>query len=532
MAVDPKIDAQIRRAIADFYDDPLGYVMFNFPWTSDPSIQMVKLPSQYADRFESKFGPGAWACDFLDELGREIRKRAFDGSTPCDPIRFSTASGHGIGKSVMAAFLTKFIHDTRPFSRMTVTAVTDIQLRGKTWAELAKWHNRSLTRHWSDLATGRGNMSLRNRMYPQEWYAVAQTSREENSESFAGQHAANSSSVYLFDEASGVPDKIFEVREGGLTDGEPMVFDFGNPTRNSGAFFENTSPEGSKAHRYIVRNIDMRDVEITNKKWAQEKVDDYGEDHDIVRVRVRGQFPRQSSLQFISGDAVRQSMARPLVLDRNAPLIIGVDVAREGDDETVIFTRVGMDARSWLPRRYSKLDNVQVAQKVMETVREFERMGLRTSALFVDIGGVGGGVYDILKHAGFAPTGVNFGSSPLDPKMYRLRVDEIWGRMRDAINDRLCLPDEAGMKSTGEPGATLQNQLTNREYGHTLKEQISLEKKSDLKRRGLGSPDVADALALTFAQDVQPINMPGAIPSTMGTGGSQVLHDYDPHAGA
>ena len=528
MAIDPKVDKIIRETVAGFYADPLGYVMFNFPWTTDPSIQMVKLPSHYADRFESKYGPGVWACDFLDELGREIQKRAFDGQTPVDPIRFSTASGHGIGKSVMAAFLVKFVHDTRPFSRMTVTAVTDVQLRGKTWAEVAKWHTRSLTFHWSDLSTGRGNMALRNKFYPQEWYVVAQTSREENSESFAGQHAANSSSVYLFDEASGVPEKIFEVREGGLTDGEPMVFDFGNPTRNSGTFFENTAPEGSMTHRYIVRNIDMRDVEITNKKWAQEKVDDYGEDHDIVRVRVKGQFPRQSSTQFISGEAVREAMRRPLVPDRNAPLVIGVDIAREGDDETVIFIRHGMDARSWLPRRFSKLDNVQVAEKVMETVREFERLGLKPSGLFVDMGGTGSGVHDILRHAGFSPIGVDFGRLAHDQKKYHLRTDEIWGRMREAINDRLCLPDEAGMTQTGERGSNLQNQLTNREYGHNLKEQIKIEKKSDMKRRGIGSPDVADALALTFAQDVMPLVMPSQ-PS--GMSGGQDFHDYDPFAG-
>jgi len=523
VAVNPKIDREIREIIAGFYDDPLGYVMFNFPWSTDASIQMVKLPKKYRDKYQCDYGPGEWACDFFEELGQEIRARGFDGKHGVPPIRFSTASGHGIGKSVTAAHLIKFIHDTRPFSKGTITAVTDAQLRGKTWSEVAKWHNISLTKHWSDLTSGRGAMALRNKAYPETWYAVAQTSREENSESFAGQHAANSTSFYLFDEASGIAPKIFEVREGGLTDGEPMIFDFGNPTRNTGEFFENMA--GKSAPKYIKRFIDARLVEITNKNFLDEFVKEWGEDHDRTRVRVKGQFPRQASTQFISGDHVREAMARPLVMDRTAPLIIGVDVARFGDDDSVIYPRLGMDARSFMPKRFSGLDNVQLAQRVMETIRDFEKLGQRCAGLFVDEGGVGGGVVDILRHAGFRPLGVNFGAAPMDPMTYRYRVDEMWGRMRDALRDRLCLPDEDQMRLTGESGQRLNEQLTNREYGVTVRDQINLERKDEMKKRGIGSPDIADALALTFAQDVAPVGY-NAIHEFAGR--SQVVSDYDP----
>lgn len=524
MAIDPKLDKQLRQLIAGFYDDPLGYVMFNFPWTTNKSIQMVKLPKKYRDRYDSEFGPSAWACDFFEEWGQEIKLRGFDGVNAVAPILFSTASGHGIGKSATCAPIIKFIHDTRPFSRGTVTAVTDGQLRNKTWAELAKWHNISLTKHWSRLLTGRGAMALRNLAFPEEWYVQAQTSREENSESFAGQHAANSTSFYLFDEASGIPDKIFEVRQGGLTDGEPMVFDFGNPTRNSGAFYENM--EGRNKGRYIRRSIDMRDVEITNKQWAADLIADYGEDSDMVRVRVKGQFPHQSSLQFISGEDVRAAMKRELVADKTAPLVMGVDVAREGDDDSVIYCRIGRDARSFPPIRMSKFDNVQVAQKVMQQVQYFQRLGYECAGLFVDNGGVGGGVIDILRHAGYNPIAVNFGGTPADPAMYATRNDEMWGRVRAALKDGLCLPDGADMKATSsEEDYTLEMQLTKREFDHTLKQQIKLESKRDMRKRGLKSPDVADALALTYALEVAPRANMGAFSGH--SSGARVITDDD-----
>jgi hypothetical protein len=144
-----------------------------------------------------------------------------------------------------------------------VTANTAEQLSSKTWAGVAAWHSRCITGHWFDLTTGKGAMRLKHRDHPESWRVDAQTSRkEENSESFAGLHAASSTPWYLFDEASAIPAKIWEVAEGGKTDGEPMHFVFGNPTRNTGAFAECF---GKMRHRWVTRQIDSRQVQITNK---------------------------------------------------------------------------------------------------------------------------------------------------------------------------------------------------------------------------------------------------------------------------
>ena len=153
-------EAEMSDDLSRFYDDPLAYVMYVFPWDTDKSIQQVKLPEKYRDRFNCEYGPDLWACEFLEDLGAEVRKRGFDGRAAVAPIRFSTASGHGIGKTALVAWLIKWIMDTRPFSKGMVTANTSDQLRTKTWAELGKWHKLSLTEHFFDFSSGRGAMTL------------------------------------------------------------------------------------------------------------------------------------------------------------------------------------------------------------------------------------------------------------------------------------------------------------------------------------------------------------------------------------
>jgi len=493
------------RDISKFYADPLGYVMYVFPWDSDRSIQQVRLSSPYKERFGCEWGPDVWACEFLDELGAEIKKRSFNGRDSVAPIRFSTASGHGIGKSALVAWLIKFILDTRPYAKGMVTANTSDQLRTKTWAELGKWHKMSLTEDLYNYTAGKGSMTLSRKGFEGRWRCDGTTCREENSEAFQGLHAVDSTPFYIFDEASGIPQGIWKARAGGATDGEPMSFDFGNPTRNIGEFYENCI--GEFKHRFIVRSVDSRSVQITNKELMQEWVDDYGEDSDFVKVKVRGRFPAQSSVQFINMEDVDAARIRFLPNDPKAPLIIGVDVARFGDNNTVIYPRVGNDARSWPARSFNGLNVVQVAEKVASCIEEFRGLGKKCEALFIDGGSMGGGVIDILRQLGYNPIEIQFGSRTTDAR-YRLRGDDMWGRMRDGLKN-LCIPKEEELRS----------QLTQREYGFTNTGKIQLESKVDIKKRGGDSPDIADALALTFAS---------VINRDLGPMTAQYVSDYDP----
>ena len=504
-----------ERGLADFlinvYDDPLRYVMYMFPWNDDPSIQLVSLPEAYRERFPGiEYGPDQWACEFLDDLGREIKERKFNGKDAVPPIRFSTASGHGIGKSTLTAWIIKFLLDTRPFSIGMVTANTSDQLRTKTWAQVGFWNAKSLTADSWIYRNSRGNMSLYRNTKSDDirdkWRCDAQTCREENSEAFAGLHAANSTAFYIFDEASAVPDPIFDVREGGATDGEPMSFDFGNPTRKSGRFYENTI--GKFRHRYITRSIDSRDVSITNKALFEEWRNDWGEDSDFFKVRVKGVFPSAGSVQFINSDEVEQAMFRLPEEDKTAPLIIGVDVARFGDNSTIIYPRVGNDAKTWGYWEFRGLDIVGVVEAVVKKIDYFKKLGKTCEGLFIDGGGLGGGVVDMLSRLRYNPIDVNFGGKSFDPK-YRLKVDQMWGNLRDNI-PHLCLPRDD----------VLRDQLTQREYGFTATGKIALESKKDMEDRGVMSPDVADALALTYAHDVGRVVEEIAV--------AQIDYDYDP----
>lgn len=510
-------DTELMKLMGMFSTKPLDYVMFNFPWKTEESIQMVKLEEPYRSRYNCEFGPDKWACKFLDELGEEIRKRKFDRKQSVDPIRFSTASGHGIGKSTLVSWLILFIMDCWKDSKGVVTANTSEQLRTKTWAELSKWHQISRTRHFWEYSASRGNMSLA-RVGPKgkHWRCDAMTAKAENSEAFQGLHAANSVPFYIFDEASGIDEAIWSARIGGATDGMPMWFDFGNPTRKSGYFFENTV--GSLRHRFITRQIDSRDVAITNKALMEEWREDWGEDSDLFKVKVRGVFPSAGSVQFIGTDLVTNARRAPAIATSADALVIGVDVARFGVNDTVIYPRIGKDARSFPYKRYNGLDAVQVAEKVIETLQEFQRLGRKCNGLFIDGGGLGGGPIDILRRLGYNPIEILFGSKAAD-RRYRMKGEEMWGRLRDALMNGLALPDDE----------QLAKELTQREYSITGRGQIGLESKKDMLKR-LGdthgnSPDIADALALTFAQEVA---VPGVMDGLALQAAPTVKWDYDP----
>lgn len=475
---DEQLEDQLVDFVAECYDDPLKFVMQAFLWGED--------------ELKGFDGPDKWQKDFLIDIGKQVKQHQFDGVTATKAIRMATASGHGIGKSALTAWLILWIMSTRPYAKGIVTANTSEQLRTKTWGELGKWKKRCATGHWFTYNDGKGNMNLYHPDHSESWRCDAQTCREENSEAFAGLHAANSTPFYIFDEASAIPEKINEVAEGGLTDGEPMFFKFGNPTRNSGSFFQAFH---RLKHRWFRKQIDSRTAKLPNKELIKEWIEDYGEDSDFVRVRVLGKFPRSGSLQFISNELVQNAQSRKPTSDRHAPGRIGVDVARFGDDQSVLIYRRGRDAQTIPVKKFRELDTMQLSAQVIQFKNELTEMGLNVDAIFVDGNGIGGGVVDRLRQLGFEVIEVQLGNKAVDSKKYANRRAECWGRMKAWLKGG-CISDDI----------ELETDLTGLEYGFNVREQIQLEKKEDMKKRGLASPDVADALSLTFAEDVEKTN--------------------------
>lgn len=480
--------------LAKCRQDPLMYVMGAFPWEEDISIQKVPLDPKYHSRFPScKWGPDKWQCEFLDQLGADIKLRGFDGVKPVPAIRMAVVSGRGVGKSTLSAWLVKFILDTRPYSVGTVTANTATQLRTKTWAEVGKWHNISITKDMFKYTLSSNQMSLEHvdSDLKGRWKCFAITCDKGNAEAFAGQWS-DATSFYIFDEASRVPDELFEVRDGSLTAGEPMSFEFGNGTRNTGRFKEDCV--GKHRHRYRVWSVDSREAYRTNKAEIAEEIKQYGEDDDHIRTHVRGLFPKQASSQFISTEHVEAAQTRLVPqLTRATPLYIGVDVALQGDDSTVIYPRLGEDARSYPPRQFRNLDPEQIANEVKQYVVEFKSIGLSPRGIFIDGGGgYGSGVQTHLRQLGVSSTLIYPGRKALKDRDYGNRITELWANMRDAIKSGLCIPD-----SDSRIGKELFEELTEREAGPTLSGQVRLVSKTLLTK----SPDIADALALTFAQE-------------------------------
>lgn len=463
-------EVQLWKDISNFYADPLGFVMYAYPWRR-PGL------------LEKHDGPDTWQRNFLIELGRQVRERHFDGLNPVAPIRMDVVSGHGIGKGVMGAWLTHWIMSTRPRCRGTITANTFNQLQTKTWATIQSWARLLINRHWFSVTSETMYFSGQR----DSWFASAAACKEENAESFAGQHAADSTSFYLFDEASAIPEKIWETAEGGMTDGEPMFFALGNPTRNTGKFQRITF--GNERERWTRFSVDSRNSRFTNKDQIKQWIEDYGEDSDFVRVRVRGECPRVGSTQLIPNDVVAACRKHKAYASSALPKIMSVDVARFGDDRSVIGIRHGRQFRVLAKLR--GLDTVQLAERVITFINSD-----KPDAIVVDGDGLGAGVYDQIRHRGYGQGLYEFhgGSTAFDSAAYYNRRSEIWSKMGEWLKAGAEIPDDPEMEVD----------LCGVQYGYSSKSQVQLERKEDLKARGLASPDLGDCLAMTFSVTVQP----------------------------
>lgn len=471
MATKPNPLHDLATDIASFTYDPLAHAMYAYPWGAGVLTGIQ--------------GPREWQCDVMED----IREHLSNAETRFTPLRIARASGHGIGKSALIAMLVKWGLDTCDDCRIVITANTENQLITKTSPEIMKWHNLSITRDWFKPSATK--LASTTPGHADSWRADLVTWSENNTEAFAGLHNQGKRIIVVLDEASRIAPKVWEVILGALTDeGTEILFlAFGNPTQNTGSFRECF---GKHRHLWKTAQIDSRTVEGVNKAYLDELVATYGEDSDIVKVRVRGMFPSTSSMQFISSAVVEEARKREVKIDPADPLVIGVDVARFGDDSSTIYFRRGRDARSIKPIRLHGVDTMQLASRVAEQQRIH-----KADMVCVDGGGVGGGVVDRLKQMGVPVAEVTFGASPLGHVRLKERVAnrraEMWAIMRDWLPGGM-IPDDQ----------TLNDDLIGVEYGFNARDEILLEKKEHMKTRGLASPDDGDGLALTFAVPVLP----------------------------
>jgi len=492
--------AQLEQELVDWVasvsNDPLAFVLGAFPW-GEPGTDV-----------EHETGPDEWQAEILTQLR--------DGLiTLNEAIQIAVASGHGIGKSALVAWIILWAISTMEDTRGIITANTEAQLKGKTWAEVGKWFRICITRNWFELTATA--LFSRSAEHDKTWRIEMVPWSETRPEAFAGLHNAGKRILLVFDEASAIPDIIWETAEGALTDKDTQIIwvAFGNPTRNTGRFRDCFY---RFRHRWIHKQIDSRTVKMSNKAQIEKWIKDHGEDSDFVRIRVRGAFPRAGSIQFIASDVAEAAQKRTADYSRYDPLILGCDVARFGDDHSVIAIRQGRDAKSIAWKKFHKIDTMQYAAHIAALIDQ-----LSPDAVFVDGGGVGGGVVDRLRQLNHSVIEVQFGASASGPVNGENMADkrtEMWAQMRQWLGT-----EESGGAIPTD--SDLEADLTGPEYSYVLrsdKDCIKLESKDSMKARGLPSPDAGDALALTFAY---PVARRTRSPAAQGNRS----WDYDPHQG-
>lgn len=476
--------------------DPLGFVMFAFPWGEPGELARER-------------GPEEWQIDLLSAIRDGLL-------TPGQAIQLATASGHGVGKSALVAWIVLWAISTHEDTRGVVTANTETQLRTKTWAELGKWYRLFIAKQFFTLTATAiySNEPERERT----WRIDMVPWSERNTEAFAGLHNYGKRVLVVFDEASAIPDVIWETTEGALTDQDTEIIwaVFGNPTKNTGRFRDAFQ---RFANRWRTFRVDSRTVSFTNKDQIARWIEDYGDDSDFVRIRVKGEFPRVGSHQFIPMDIIEAARKRVLEPHPYDPLIMGVDVARFGDNLSVIAIRKGRDAKGIAWERFQGIDTMELAARVTATY-----LRLRADAVFVDGTGVGGGVVDRLRQLHVPVFDINFGSKADryliegDAALYANKRSEMWGAMREWLRNG-AIPDDT----------ELVDELVAPEYTLNRAGEIQLEPKDDMRKRGVASPDRGDALALTFALPVVGHTLAGR----EGAGdGPRVEAEYDPLAEA
>ena len=446
-------------------------------------------------------GPRVWQAEML----AEIRDHLQNPATRHQPLMIARASGHGIGKSAGIGMVVNWAISTCEDTKVVITANTDTQLRTKTAPEVGKWQRLSITSHWLDVQAT--SVAVRDKDHVKTWRADFVPWSEHNTEAFAGLHNKGKRIVLIFDEASAIADKVWEVAEGALTDeGTEIIWiAFGNPTRNVGRFRECFR---RFKHRWNARQIDSRTVEGTNKEQIAKWAADYGEDSDFFKVRVRGMFPSMSARQFIGEADVAAAYGKVLRPEQYefAPKILTVDPAWEGDDEFAIGLRQGLSFR--ILRTMPKNDNDLVAARVIADLEDENK----ADAVFVDAG-YGTGIVSAGQGMGRDWTLVWFAGASADIGCLNKRA-EMWKAARDWLKSGGALPDDP----------QLRDELQAPEIVPRADGKVQIESKKDMKTRGVPSPNRADALVLSFAFPVVKRNPLDAYRNDRGSRG-----DSDPY---
>ncbi len=445
----PDMTAAYRKFIAAYSDNPVAFV--------ENVLKAKPLP---------------WQKDFLNAIAKGER-------------RISVRAGHGVGKSTVCAWAMVWHMLMRAPQKTICTAPTSSQLMDALFAEVKRWINQlpDFLKELFNVLSDRITLIAA----PESSFISARTSSRERPEALAGVHSENV--LIICDEASGIPEEVFQAAVGSMSGHNACTILIGNPTRNVGLFFK--THHGLK-HDWFTMKVSCVDIPLVAKDFLLQVAQTYGVQSNAYRVRVLGEFALADDDALISAETVDSAMCRDIEIDPQAPLIYGLDVARYGSDRTVLCKRQGNVVYPL---------QVLAGRDLMETVgfimNEIEcDMDLlkKPTQINIDSIGLGAGVADRLRETcvryNIDIRDVNVSeSSAMNIKASRLR-DELWMAVRDWLAARACKL---------EKDDTLRAELCAPTYTFDSQGRLKVESKDMLKSRGQRSPDLADSLALTFA---------------------------------
>lgn len=397
-------------------------------------------------------------------------------------------SGHGTGKSASLSWVLLWFLLTRPSAKVVCTAPTRRQLLDILWSEVSLWIKKARLRPLFDVLNVQTEViKVGDR---KDWFARAvvvnvQASAEEQAEALAGYHAEHL--LCIVDEASGVPDPVFRPLEGYMTQEDNKVILAGNPTKTTGYFYK-VFTDQVFGEGWVKLHWSSAESPLVSKDWIERMEKRYGRESVQFRVRVLGEFPEVGEQELIPKDWIDRAVytETPKFIEGNIPVIWGLDVARFGTDETALVSRAGAFVLEVKTR--SGLDTVQIFDWLLE---EYHKTRFKPTTICVDVsGGLGAGISDLLRQRfGSMVLDVNVGLKAFDRDKFVLLRDELWWAVRTAFETgRLYIP----------PNEKLRRQLLSVKYSLDHRQRVRVESKRDMKRRGVSSPDCADALCLTF----------------------------------
>jgi hypothetical protein len=376
---------------------------------------------------------------------------------------------------------------TRYPVKVVVTAPTSAQLYDALFAELKRWV-KELPPTIQDLLDVKQER-IELKASSTEAFISARTSRAEQPEALQGVHSENV--MLVADEASGVPEAVFEAAAGSMSGHNALTILLGNPVRSSGFFFET---HNRLKDEWWTKRVSCEDSARVSQEYIDDMKSRYGEESNAYRIRVLGEFPRSDDDTIIPMELLESAKHRDTRAYEDAPIIWGLDVARFGSDSSVLCKRQSNVVHTL--ERWRNLDLMQLTGAVVAQYEACDHKS-RPAEILVDSIGLGAGVVDRLIELKLPARGINVSESPAMGGTYLNLRAELWHKAKAWLEKRDCkIPNNED----------LIGELATVRYTFTSNGKIKIESKDDIRKRGLKSPDMADAFVLTFASDAATIS--------------------------